>query len=190
MKIIRWLFCQRYWSKYLACLLLSVFGQISCICILLYDLKVRTEDFCCPLVIVKERTDLGCSYLFCLQLQQQIDSTGSIELKWVLHTKAFKWQQLQFGVSTHTVFSRLYAVLFVSSPQEHLNYVTEISQDELFVLDPELVITETVGTSPGMPDLVDSSEEMPSGPHKFAFPSSSSSPPSSPGPRWEQIKTL
>uniref|UniRef100_A0A663LV05 Diacylglycerol kinase n=1 Tax=Athene cunicularia TaxID=194338 RepID=A0A663LV05_ATHCN len=41
--------------------------------------------------------------------------------------------------------------------QEHLNYVTEISQDELYVLDPELVITQTVGTSPAMPDLVDSS---------------------------------
>uniref|UniRef100_A0A670JFD4 Diacylglycerol kinase n=1 Tax=Podarcis muralis TaxID=64176 RepID=A0A670JFD4_PODMU len=38
---------------------------------------------------------------------------------------------------------------------EHLNYVTEISQDELFVLDPELVRTQTVGTSPAMPDLVD-----------------------------------
>uniref|UniRef100_A0A674BGJ5 Diacylglycerol kinase n=1 Tax=Salmo trutta TaxID=8032 RepID=A0A674BGJ5_SALTR len=39
---------------------------------------------------------------------------------------------------------------------EHLNYVTEISQDDLYILDPELVIKETVGTSPGMPDLVDS----------------------------------
>uniref|UniRef100_H3BH82 Diacylglycerol kinase n=1 Tax=Latimeria chalumnae TaxID=7897 RepID=H3BH82_LATCH len=37
---------------------------------------------------------------------------------------------------------------------EHLHYVTEISQDELFILDPELVVTQTVGTSPGMPDLV------------------------------------
>uniref|UniRef100_A0A7M4F5C6 Diacylglycerol kinase n=1 Tax=Crocodylus porosus TaxID=8502 RepID=A0A7M4F5C6_CROPO len=62
---------------------------------------------------------------------------------------------------------------------EHLNYVTEISQDELFVLDPELVITQTVGTSPAMPDLVDTSS-TPTG-HHFAFPSSSSSPPSSPG---------
>lgn len=33
--------------------------------------------------------------------------------------------------------------------------MTEISQDELFVLDPELVLTQTVGTSPAMPDLVD-----------------------------------
>uniref|UniRef100_A0A6Q2XFU9 Diacylglycerol kinase n=1 Tax=Esox lucius TaxID=8010 RepID=A0A6Q2XFU9_ESOLU len=45
--------------------------------------------------------------------------------------------------------------------QEHLNYVTEISQDELFILDPELVVTETVSTSPGMPDLVDSSAIVP-----------------------------
>uniref|UniRef100_A0A8C7DIX2 Diacylglycerol kinase n=1 Tax=Oncorhynchus kisutch TaxID=8019 RepID=A0A8C7DIX2_ONCKI len=44
---------------------------------------------------------------------------------------------------------------------EHLNYVTEISQDELFILDPEMVVTETVSTSPGMPDLVDSSGEFP-----------------------------
>ncbi|XP_041074637.1 diacylglycerol kinase zeta isoform X3 [Polyodon spathula] len=70
----------------------------------------------------------------------------------------------------------------IDRAQEHLNYVTEISQDELFVLDPELVITETVGTSPGMPDLVDSSGQF-SGPgaRHFAFPLSS--PPSSPGPR-------
>ncbi|XP_069077824.1 diacylglycerol kinase zeta isoform X7 [Pleurodeles waltl] len=65
--------------------------------------------------------------------------------------------------------------------QEHLNFVTEISQEELFVLDPELVITQTVGTSPAMPDLVDASAS-PTGRH-FAFPSTSSSPPLSPVPR-------
>uniref|UniRef100_A0A3Q0SIQ2 Diacylglycerol kinase n=1 Tax=Amphilophus citrinellus TaxID=61819 RepID=A0A3Q0SIQ2_AMPCI len=38
---------------------------------------------------------------------------------------------------------------------EHLNYVSEISQEEIFILDPELVVTTTVGTSPSaMPDLV------------------------------------
>nr|XP_025037560.1 diacylglycerol kinase zeta [Pelodiscus sinensis] len=66
----------------------------------------------------------------------------------------------------------------IDRAQEHLNYVTEISQDELFVLDPELVITQNVGTSPAMPDLANSSS-IPTG-HHFAFPSSSSSPPSSP----------
>uniref|UniRef100_A0A8B9H586 Diacylglycerol kinase n=1 Tax=Astyanax mexicanus TaxID=7994 RepID=A0A8B9H586_ASTMX len=46
-----------------------------------------------------------------------------------------------------------------------------------------LDFTETVSTSPGMPDLVDSSGENSSAQRKFAFPSSSSSPPSSPAPR-------
>ncbi|KAM8808074.1 diacylglycerol kinase zeta [Eudromia elegans] len=68
----------------------------------------------------------------------------------------------------------------IDRAQEHLNYVTEISQDELYVLDPELVITQNAGTSPAMPDLVDSSS-TPTG-HHFAFPSSSSSPPCSPAP--------
>uniref|UniRef100_A0A672R2T5 Diacylglycerol kinase n=1 Tax=Sinocyclocheilus grahami TaxID=75366 RepID=A0A672R2T5_SINGR len=76
----------------------------------------------------------------------------------------------------------------IDRAQEHLNYVTEISQDELFVLDPELVVTETVSTSPGMPDLVDSSGDAPSDPRKFAFPSSSSSPPNSPGPRVAELQ--
>uniref|UniRef100_A0A4W5MM74 Diacylglycerol kinase n=1 Tax=Hucho hucho TaxID=62062 RepID=A0A4W5MM74_9TELE len=76
----------------------------------------------------------------------------------------------------------------IDRAQEHLNYVTEISQDELFILDPELVITETVSTSPGMPDLVDSSGEFPEASSKFAFPSSSSSPPPSPGPRITELQ--
>lgn len=59
-------------------------------------------------------------------------------------------------------------VFLIFSPQEHLNYVTEISQDELYILDPELVAKETVGTSPSLPD-------------QFSFPCSPSSPTS---PRW------
>ncbi|XP_064423197.1 diacylglycerol kinase zeta isoform X3 [Latimeria chalumnae] len=69
----------------------------------------------------------------------------------------------------------------IDRAQEHLHYVTEISQDELFILDPELVVTQTVGTSPGMPDLVDHATATAA--HHFSFPSSSSSPPSSPVPR-------
>eukprot|EP00058_Branchiostoma_floridae_P025957 XP_002611447.1 hypothetical protein BRAFLDRAFT_63921 [Branchiostoma floridae] len=38
---------------------------------------------------------------------------------------------------------------------ENLHYVTDISSKELFVLDPELVITKDVCTSPAMPDLVE-----------------------------------
>ncbi|XP_061466853.1 diacylglycerol kinase zeta isoform X1 [Rhineura floridana] len=63
----------------------------------------------------------------------------------------------------------------IDRAQEHLNYVTDISQDELFVLDPELVCTQIVGTSPAMPDLVD----VPSTPTRqhFALPASPSSTP-------------
>ncbi|XP_039214415.1 diacylglycerol kinase zeta isoform X4 [Crotalus tigris] len=63
----------------------------------------------------------------------------------------------------------------IDRAQEHLNYVTEITQDELFVLDPELVRTQTVGTSPAMPDLVD----VPSTPTKQHLPLPIS-PPSTP----------
>ncbi|KAF6722090.1 Diacylglycerol kinase zeta [Oryzias melastigma] len=60
----------------------------------------------------------------------------------------------------------------IDRAQEHLNYVTEISLEELYILDPELVVKETVGTSPSMPDLVDSEEQQ----EQFAFPSSPPSP--------------
>ncbi|XP_051885667.1 diacylglycerol kinase zeta [Pristis pectinata] len=78
---------------------------------------------------------------------------------------------IQCGLRPATTADRFYRI---DRAQEHLHYVTDISQDELFILDPELVITETVGTSPGMPDLVGSSDS-------FTFPSSSS-PPLSPVP--------
>ncbi|XP_029300392.1 diacylglycerol kinase zeta-like isoform X2 [Cottoperca gobio] len=43
----------------------------------------------------------------------------------------------------------------IDRAQEHLNYVSEISQEEIFILDPELVVMTMVGTSPSaMPDLV------------------------------------
>uniref|UniRef100_A0A674BND6 Diacylglycerol kinase n=1 Tax=Salmo trutta TaxID=8032 RepID=A0A674BND6_SALTR len=82
-------------------------------------------------------------------------------------------------------------VQFDAVKSEHLNYVTEISQDDLYILDPELVIKETVGTSPGMPDLVDSYGECKTPESRqFTFPSSSSSPTSSPGPRESQRKRV
>uniref|UniRef100_A0A674BLE9 Diacylglycerol kinase n=2 Tax=Salmo trutta TaxID=8032 RepID=A0A674BLE9_SALTR len=60
---------------------------------------------------------------------------------------------LEEECNASTTADRFYRI---DRAQEHLNYVTEISQDDLYILDPELVIKETVGTSPGMPDLVDS----------------------------------
>ncbi|XP_072278138.1 diacylglycerol kinase zeta isoform X1 [Pyxicephalus adspersus] len=61
----------------------------------------------------------------------------------------------------------------IDRAQEHLNYVLEICQDELYVLDPELIITQSVGTSPAIPNR---DHPTNSNPH-FQFPSS---PPDSP----------
>uniref|UniRef100_A0A8C1Y100 Diacylglycerol kinase n=1 Tax=Cyprinus carpio TaxID=7962 RepID=A0A8C1Y100_CYPCA len=60
--------------------------------------------------------------------------------------------------------------------QEHLNYVTEISQDELFILDPELVTKETVGTSPGMLGAIETVEGCSNSTDQFAFPACSAGP--------------
>uniref|UniRef100_A0A671PUF0 Diacylglycerol kinase n=1 Tax=Sinocyclocheilus anshuiensis TaxID=1608454 RepID=A0A671PUF0_9TELE len=60
--------------------------------------------------------------------------------------------------------------------QEHLNYVTEISQDELFILDPELVTKETVGTSPGMPGAMETVGGCSNSTDQFAFPACSAGP--------------
>ncbi|XP_074520277.1 diacylglycerol kinase zeta isoform X2 [Halichoeres trimaculatus] len=49
----------------------------------------------------------------------------------------------------------------IDRAQEHLNYVSEISQEEIFILDPELVVMASVGTSPSaMPDLVNAASSM------------------------------
>ncbi|XP_029283010.1 diacylglycerol kinase zeta-like isoform X2 [Cottoperca gobio] len=86
------------------------------------------------------------------------------------HKLSMKWCFLDC-----TTADRFYRI---DRAQEHLNYVTEISQEELYILDPELVSKETVGTSPGMPDLVGSEEHQEQ--RQFAFPAS---PAPSPTPR-------
>ncbi|TRY87205.1 hypothetical protein DNTS_031732 [Danionella cerebrum] len=60
--------------------------------------------------------------------------------------------------------------------QEHLNFVTEISQDELYILDPELVTKETVGTSPGMPDMMETVGGLSNSTDQFAYPACSPGP--------------
>uniref|UniRef100_A0A8B9HJ60 Diacylglycerol kinase n=1 Tax=Astyanax mexicanus TaxID=7994 RepID=A0A8B9HJ60_ASTMX len=74
---------------------------------------------------------------------------------------------------TATTADRFYRI---DRAQEHLNYVTEISQDELFILDPELVTKETVGTSPGMPEMVEEVAESSNSSDQFAFPANSQAP--------------
>lgn len=58
------------------------------------------------------------------------------------------------GYSKRPVMLQVHYLLLLSLQQEHLHFVTEISQDEIFILDPEMVMSQQVGTPPGMPDLV------------------------------------
>ncbi|XP_059831459.1 diacylglycerol kinase zeta isoform X2 [Hypanus sabinus] len=131
-----------------------------------YD-KEKLKEASVPLgiIVVPGDSDLEICRTHIERLQEEGDGTKSRTLS--SQKLSPKWCFLD-----STTADRFYRI---DRAQEHLHYVTDISQEELFILDPELVITETVGTSPGMPDLVGSSDS-------FAFPSSSS-PPLSPDPR-------
>ncbi|GCC26115.1 hypothetical protein chiPu_0004529 [Chiloscyllium punctatum] len=117
------------------------------------------------IIVIPGDSDLEICRTHIERLQEEDDGTKSRTLS--SQKLSPKWCFLD-----STTADRFYRI---DRAQEHLHYVTDISQDELFILDPELVITETVGTSPGMPDLVGS-------PDSFTFPSCSSSPPLSPVP--------
>ncbi|XP_059578790.1 diacylglycerol kinase zeta isoform X4 [Alligator mississippiensis] len=154
-----------------------------------YD-KEKLKEASVPLgiIVVPGDSDLEMCRTEIEKLQEDFPSCPSALQRLLLQEgdgakpKALSSQKLspKWCFLDATTADRFYRI---DRAQEHLNYVTEICQDELFVLDPELVITQTVGTSPAMPDLVDTSS-TPTG-HHFAFPSSSSSPPSSPAPSSE-----
>ncbi|XP_069479339.1 diacylglycerol kinase zeta isoform X14 [Ambystoma mexicanum] len=137
-----------------------------------YD-KEKLKEASVPLgiIVVPGDSDLEVCRTHIERLQEEGDGTKPKTLS--SQKLSPKWCFLD-----STTADRFYRI---DRGQEHLNFVSEISQEELFVLDPELVITQTVGTSPAMPDLVDSSAS-PTARH-FAFPSCSSSPPMSPVPR-------
>ncbi|XP_018115707.1 diacylglycerol kinase zeta isoform X2 [Xenopus laevis] len=63
----------------------------------------------------------------------------------------------------------------IDRAQEHLNFVLEICQDELYVLDPELIITQSVGTSPALLDTSDKTASPNT--RLFQFPPPPTSPP-------------
>uniref|UniRef100_A0A8C8JQF9 Diacylglycerol kinase n=1 Tax=Oncorhynchus tshawytscha TaxID=74940 RepID=A0A8C8JQF9_ONCTS len=127
--------------------------------------KLKEASIPLGLIVVPGDSDLETCRSHIERLQEEDDGAKSKTLS--SQKLSPKWCFLD-----STTADRFYRI---DRAQEHLNYVTEISQDELFILDPELVVTETVSTSPGMPDL-------------FAFPSSSSSPPPSPGPRITELQ--
>lgn len=143
-----------------------------------YD-KDQLKEASTPLgvITVPGDSDLETCRLLIERLHDNVEKDGG-----EMQAECFSSQRLstKWCFLDCTTADRFYRI---DRAQEHLNYVSEISQEELYVLDPELVSRETVGTSPGMPDLVDS-EEHQDQQRRFAFPGSPSSPssPSSSNP--------
>ncbi|XP_075326849.1 diacylglycerol kinase zeta-like isoform X2 [Odontesthes bonariensis] len=117
-------------------------------------------------ITVPGDSDLETCRLHIEHLQDNLEQDGEDMKGESLSTQKLSMKWCFLDCTTADRFYR------IDRAQEHLNYVTEISQEELYILDPELVVKETVGTSPSMPDLVDSEEQQ----RQFAFPSSPSSP--------------
>ncbi|XP_047452906.1 diacylglycerol kinase zeta isoform X3 [Mugil cephalus] len=129
-----------------------------------YD-KDQLKEASTPLgaITVPGDSDLETCRLFIDRLHDNLDQDCD-ETKGgapAPHKLSMKWCFLDC-----TTADRFYRI---DRAQEHLHYVTEISQEELYILDPELLPKETVGTSPSMPDLVDSEEQQ----RQFSFLQSS-----------------
>ncbi|XP_072290576.1 diacylglycerol kinase zeta-like isoform X1 [Eucyclogobius newberryi] len=131
-----------------------------------YD-KDQLKDASTPLglITVPGDCDLETCRRHIERLQDETETDGDL-----MRGECFSSQKLsmKWCFLDCTTADRFYRI---DRAQEHLNYVTEISQEELYILDPEMVLTETVGTSPAMPDLVDSDEQR-----EFSFSSSPTTP--------------
>ncbi|CAG06611.1 unnamed protein product, partial [Tetraodon nigroviridis] len=108
--------------------------------------RVRTSGTSIPLglIVVPGDSDLETCREHIQRLQEEEAAKS----------KPFSFQRLspKWCFLDSTTADRFYRI---DRAQEHLNYVSEISQEEIFILDPELVVMTTVGTSPSaMPDLV------------------------------------
>ncbi|XP_037539228.1 diacylglycerol kinase zeta [Nematolebias whitei] len=133
-----------------------------------YD-KDQLKEASAPLgvIVVPGDSDLEMCRLHIERLHDHLDQDGDKMTRDSLSPQKLSMNWCFLDCTTADRFYR------IDRAQEHLNYVTEISLDELYILDPELVVKETVGTSPSMPDLVDSEEPQ----RQFSYPCSPSSPP-------------
>uniref|UniRef100_A0AAY4EJP4 Diacylglycerol kinase n=1 Tax=Denticeps clupeoides TaxID=299321 RepID=A0AAY4EJP4_9TELE len=146
--------------------------QVRCISMHDYDSlhydndKLREASVPLGVITVPVDSDLETCRTEIQKLLTELDGTNSDAV--IPQKLSPKWCFLDC-----TTADRFYRI---DRAQEHLHYATEMAQDELFILDTELVTKETVGTSPGMPHLMDSCGESVDNADQLAFPSSSSLP--------------
>uniref|UniRef100_A0A8B9BFT5 Diacylglycerol kinase n=1 Tax=Anser brachyrhynchus TaxID=132585 RepID=A0A8B9BFT5_9AVES len=133
---------------------------------LLYDKEKLREAwivlFSIPLgiIVVRGDCDLETCRMYIDRLQEDLQSVSSTTQR--VHyqdqessfPRVLSVQRLSPRWCFLDVMPQVRYLFLISLRQEHLHFVTEISQDEIFILDPELVMSQQGGTPPGMPDLV------------------------------------
>uniref|UniRef100_A0A663EK43 Diacylglycerol kinase n=1 Tax=Aquila chrysaetos chrysaetos TaxID=223781 RepID=A0A663EK43_AQUCH len=121
--------------------------------------KLREASIPLGIIVVRGDCDLETCRMYIDRLQEDLQSVTSTTQR--VHyqdqessfPRVLSVQRLspRWCFLDATSADRFYRI---DRSQEHLHFVTEISQDEIFILDPELVMSQQVGTPPGMPDLV------------------------------------
>ncbi|XP_072001281.1 diacylglycerol kinase iota isoform X6 [Engystomops pustulosus] len=122
--------------------------------------KLREASIPLGIIVVRGDCDLETCRMYIDRLQEDLhsvrdhcqDHDGSLPRLLSAQRLNPRWCFLDA-----TSADRFYRI---DRSQEHLHFVTEISQDEIFILDPEAVGSPQGGAGSGMPDLV---VEQPSG---------------------------
>uniref|UniRef100_A0A2I3RD24 Diacylglycerol kinase n=2 Tax=Pan TaxID=9596 RepID=A0A2I3RD24_PANTR len=111
------------------------------------------------ILVVRGDCDLETCRMYIDRLQEDLQSvsSGSQRVHYQDHETSFPRALSAQRLSPRWCFldatsaDRFYRI---DRSQEHLHFVMEISQDEIFILDPDMVVSQPAGTPPGMPDLV------------------------------------
>lgn len=121
--------------------------------------KLREASIPLGILVVRGDCDLETCRMYIDRLQEDLQSvsSGSQRVHYQDHETSFPRALSAQRLSPRWCFldatsaDRFYRI---DRSQEHLHFVMEISQDEIFILDPDMVLSQQVGTPPGMPDLV------------------------------------
>ncbi|XP_017198135.3 diacylglycerol kinase iota isoform X10 [Oryctolagus cuniculus] len=121
--------------------------------------KLREASIPLGILVVRGDCDLETCRMYIDRLQEDLQSvsSGSQRVHYQDHEASFPRALSAQRLSPRWCFldatsaDRFYRI---DRSQEHLHFVMEISQDEIFILDPDMVVSQQAGTPPGMPDLV------------------------------------
>nr|XP_042128989.1 diacylglycerol kinase iota isoform X2 [Peromyscus maniculatus bairdii] len=121
--------------------------------------KLREASIPLGILVVRGDCDLETCRMYIDRLQEDLQSVSSESQR--VHyqdqepsfPRALSAQRLspRWCFLDATSADRFYRI---DRSQEHLHFVMEISHDEIFILDPDMVVSQQAGTPPGMPDLV------------------------------------